>query len=691
MSFLNPALWAGLFLAFLPILIHLLGRRRLKRQWFSTLEFLRRLELKNMRKMKIRQWILLLLRTLAVLLLALAFLRPTIEDRSVAGTASTDVLFLLDYSASMDAHDPQGTPVSRMKELVQVIVDAPGTGRMAMVALDADGHRDLPWQRPSDDVLRFLAEQEVDGRSQSPQEAWLRVQELAEENPLHPIQVIWLSDFRYSVPDSLRPLPQNAQLLFASVAPDQAPVNASIEHIVQETAVPISGLPMTVTVECRLDGIDRERNAILTLTLNGRRIAEGEVVLIPGGTARRTFTFQATQPGWIPGDVELVLEDALLRDNRLPFVLHIPERIRVLVAGNDSVTRHMAHLALDPEQQNSYFDVTVYHGPLNSLRFEEYDVIMLAGYAQPTAIDARRLQEFVTAGGGVWILLNHQIDPGAYNRYLLPALQLGSLYSMEQSRTPRFWESLPLQHPAFAGLLEGSGNFDIPRTFRAFHFGSNTDAQNLIRLSDGSSLLQEQSIGDGNVWMMSTSADTTWSDWGMSGIFAPMMQKGCSYLASHSATGVLFSECGEPVFWPREPESSGQLPEVINPYGNRYQPSPGFHKGEAVWIYRQTRLPGHYQLEQTGLPHAVTAVRLPVSESVLSVQLTQENLQGFWLDTSQSPADFQAQLAEQRLGHEISRWLLLAVLLLLVLERLIARDTKPQINQPEPKLSDQPV
>ena len=70
MSFLNTALLAGLLLAAIPILIHLLGRRRIKRQPFPTLEFLRRLQNRKMKRLRVRQWLLLALRTLAVLLLA---------------------------------------------------------------------------------------------------------------------------------------------------------------------------------------------------------------------------------------------------------------------------------------------------------------------------------------------------------------------------------------------------------------------------------------------------------------------------------------------------------------------------------------------------------------------------------------------------------------------------------------------
>ena len=77
MGFLNPLLLVGLAAAAIPIVVHLFNFRRPQRVDFSTLRFVREIEATAMRRVRIRQWLLLALRTLAVLFLVLAFARPT--------------------------------------------------------------------------------------------------------------------------------------------------------------------------------------------------------------------------------------------------------------------------------------------------------------------------------------------------------------------------------------------------------------------------------------------------------------------------------------------------------------------------------------------------------------------------------------------------------------------------------------
>jgi len=79
MVFLNPAVLLGLIAAVIPILIHLFNLRKLKKVEFSTLLFLKELQKSKIRKIKIKQWLLLALRVLIIVFLVAAFARPTVK------------------------------------------------------------------------------------------------------------------------------------------------------------------------------------------------------------------------------------------------------------------------------------------------------------------------------------------------------------------------------------------------------------------------------------------------------------------------------------------------------------------------------------------------------------------------------------------------------------------------------------
>ena len=59
MTFLNPFVLFGLAAAAIPILIHLFNIRKLRTIEFSTLTFLKELNKNKIRRIKIRQWLLL--------------------------------------------------------------------------------------------------------------------------------------------------------------------------------------------------------------------------------------------------------------------------------------------------------------------------------------------------------------------------------------------------------------------------------------------------------------------------------------------------------------------------------------------------------------------------------------------------------------------------------------------------------
>src|SRR5687768_16210926 len=82
-AFVTPAFAvAGLALASIPIVIHLLNRRRFKTVQWAAMDFLLRAMKKNRRRLKFEQWLLLATRCALLALLGLALARPTGCDNS---------------------------------------------------------------------------------------------------------------------------------------------------------------------------------------------------------------------------------------------------------------------------------------------------------------------------------------------------------------------------------------------------------------------------------------------------------------------------------------------------------------------------------------------------------------------------------------------------------------------------------
>src|SRR5262245_45452656 len=104
MSFLTPLFFVALAGLAIPVLIHLIQREKKQIVHFPSLMFVRKVPYKSVRRRRIHNWLLLMVRLAAMALIVLAFARPFVRraDSTLANVAGArEVVILLDQSYSM--------------------------------------------------------------------------------------------------------------------------------------------------------------------------------------------------------------------------------------------------------------------------------------------------------------------------------------------------------------------------------------------------------------------------------------------------------------------------------------------------------------------------------------------------------------------------------------------------------------
>ena len=170
MQFLNPLMLWGLAAASVPIIIHLLNRRRYQRQRWAAMEWLLAAVKKHQRRLRIESLLLLLLRTLAVLLLALALARPFLASAPVAlaGAQATHLTLVVDNSASTGARNGLRTAFDEaIASATSLVDDLEGEAPVTLVVTNDNVNLHRPTGRPRlvlresrdhDKVRRLLGE-----------------------------------------------------------------------------------------------------------------------------------------------------------------------------------------------------------------------------------------------------------------------------------------------------------------------------------------------------------------------------------------------------------------------------------------------------------------------------------------------------------------------------------------------------
>jgi len=169
--FLYPALLFGLLAASLPILIHLLNRRKLKRIQFPAVRFILLSQKRISRSYRLRHWILLALRTLAVVFLALLLANPIFQIGAglFAGSGPVSLVVLLDNSLSM-TWSGDGNGFKQAKDAARLLISALNDGdRAALIPTNIDGKEPFRLKGQKDVLLKELEGIEIaDGTADLP-------------------------------------------------------------------------------------------------------------------------------------------------------------------------------------------------------------------------------------------------------------------------------------------------------------------------------------------------------------------------------------------------------------------------------------------------------------------------------------------------------------------------------------------
>src|SRR6185437_3107384 len=138
-TFLSPLLIWGTLLGAIPIIIHLLNRRRFRRVEWAPMRYLKLTIQRNRRRIQIEQLLLLLLRialpVLLFILLARPLVNPTGLERWLGGGGRTSQVFLVDDSLSM-GYTAGGPPAfQRARDVAAALLNAARPGdRCTLVA-----------------------------------------------------------------------------------------------------------------------------------------------------------------------------------------------------------------------------------------------------------------------------------------------------------------------------------------------------------------------------------------------------------------------------------------------------------------------------------------------------------------------------------------------------------------------------
>ena len=692
MTFLNIALLAGAAALAIPIIIHLLSRRRFTPIPWGAMFLIDQVVRQNRRRLRLEQWILLAIRCAIPVVLALLMARPVITGwRALAGDEPVSAVIIVDASYSMSAPAASGgTGHEAARSAVESILSSLPPESQATLLVAGGGTRAIELERAGS---ASLPEYRVDlGPADAPA-AIAAARRILEDAPHRRREIVLLSDFQaLNWPDAAISSASGEE---AETATDltfvQVPT-ASVDNLVVEDlsiSPPMVGprRPARIRAVVRNAGDQDLRNIAVRLVIDGVPRDESRLNLARGAISEANFITRFETPGH--HTVEIAVDgDALPADNILRMAVHVPQSLPVLLVGPQTdlpfpqnPTDFLA-LALDPASASQQLDLASLLRPevitaadLNGRALAEARVVFMANVPELTDAQLLLLRDFVRNGGAMIVFPGDRTNVAHHNSHDLYPARITALRG--QAGPTRVIEP-PYAHPALVPWNDpGNGRLGEARISRWYALDPRPGADSLVTLETGEPFIVEHALGRGTVLMVAGSAAADWSDLPLRAAFLPLVQQLAGYAVSRGEAPAA-GRAGEALVVGVSAEEAGDL-VMLAPDGTRQPVSTLLERGQTLARFPATATaePGFYRLvspESPDEPLAVFAVNAPREESQLD-RLEQAELEAMAGSLGASVAtggEGYAQLDhDRRFGREAWHWAWGAVLALLFGELLL--------------------
>ena len=551
---------AGLAAATGPVIIHLLNRRRYRVVHWAAMDFLREALERHRRVLRIRDVLLLILRTLCVLAFGLAMARPYFSRSSGATDPDQPVhaVLVIDNSLSMSYERLSGSVLdeakTRARQLVEQLPEGSWFSVLPLCGSRPGLSRDA-YRTREDAVEAIEAIEVVDREGTAAQLADLAAEACRQVRDVPLKRVIFLGDQQQScwpagsLEDLLGKLPD---LEIIQVGGGERE-NAWVSDFRLRDAIADLETPAVFSATIRYSGPAARSNVQVTFAVDETPVASRTVDLEPGQAFEVLFSqrlavpVEAGRPSLLRASVSIDADRLPLDDRRflvVPVVASLPvlfidqhgreEDPRKSRYGETYPLRRLLTPLTDPDADGRQ-PVRPRHARMEELErdlLQDVSVVAIAGVEAPQPHAVALLREFVERGGQLLIAAGAAFDPAAW----AAAAWLDGMGILPLPLEPKLTGTLPeeadgelspffLDFASLTGeyfLLEGVSRDELEDLYRMPLFFAavralpdggerKPEARILASFTNGLPFLVERDLGHGRVTFLSSRIQSSWS------------------------------------------------------------------------------------------------------------------------------------------------------------------------------------
>ena len=703
MSFLNPLFLIALVTVAVPLLIYLLNIRKPKRIQFSTLAFFESLKTTALKRIKIKRWLLLAVRCLAIIALVIAASRPFLPAQFgwASSTEPKAIGILIDNSPSMERVDRNGPYFEQALNLASELLSLAENNDRVVLNVTNGESLNLPPLTPQV-ADRRLTETEVVNSGNYLEERIRAIQNQFEASGLSNTVLYIITDAQESqlaalLEDNIDGL-DGLRVQLMKVGDSQT-INVGFENVTIEMGGLEEAGSLQLRSELRNFGDGAANNISLSLLIDDELISQQTFNVEQNGTRDVVFDVPIGSSRSIAAEL-LIEGDELSFDNRYYAAIRLPETREILVLNEPGASRSMQSyltplLEAAAEESNRF---NIHFENVSDLQVSDifqYDAVILDGIRNIPDFLSQSLLEHVQSGAGLLLMPAADGSVTGYNRLLSfsgsgsftnVTGSYGSFSPIDRMATPT--EGHPILDMIFDKQDEEEIRLNVPEIFFYFEIDSRDRGADvtILRTATGRPLLSEARVGSGRLIYSAIGSDPGWSNFPIKPFFAPLMYRTIDYLVQGEGAEILTHTLGNTFrtmpgagFDSDELVIAGEtiLPEVRQTF-----------RGSEIIYPAVEWTPGWLEIRsgETNLLYSVNQDAMESALNALSSSELEESLAPTFYQFAVSrvagePSGIITELELASFGREIWYWFVIIGILLLLLESLISRHYKAETIQ----------
>lgn len=520
MSFARPEILWALFALLIPIIVHLFNFRRFRKVTFSNVSFLKEVQQETKSRSKIKHFLILFARLIALACLILAFAQPFIPlDENNKAQGDRAISIYIDNSFSMEGESEEGQLLEVAKNKARELLLAYGpTDRFQIITNDFEGrHQRLV---SKEEAKELIDEIQVSAQVRKLEDVISRQNDLLKSNELEGERLSFLlsdlqknthelsADFKADSLINVRFVPQLSAI----------DVNVYIDSVWFDTPVRVLNQPEVLHLRVKHNSDEVLENIPLQLNINGARKAIGNFKLVPGIATDTSLTFTQTTAG--NQFASLSIEDyPVTFDDEFFFSYNVASQISILdIKGNSAGSNVEKVFANDP----FYAYSSMSEGQVNYGELGTYQLLILNQLDALSSGLVNELENYTRNGGTCLFIPSENGDVSTYNEL---TLALANTQIAKSSGSFKV-DEINLDHFIYSGVFESlNGNIDLPKGDGAYviNRSSRNDEEQLLSLQSGTSFLAAYPLGNGRFYLLATSLSSSQSNFAQHALFVPSL------------------------------------------------------------------------------------------------------------------------------------------------------------------------